>query len=239
MKNLNILSCILLVSLVTLTFNPALAQQKTLELGAFTGVKLGLPVDLYIRQGSPQKVMVEAPGEVTGRIKTKIHDGMLYIVKQDNDSGWWEKQKGKGEAVKIYITAANIELLAASDGGSIRSENTLRAGRLNIGVSGSGTIKVVVEAGDLEGKVSGSGHVGLRGSARNTKFRISGSGKLDAERLAANNCQVEISGSGNCRIQVNNDLLSRISGNGKVYYRGNPKRIINNASGSGALKKID
>ncbi len=239
MKNLNILPCILLISLVTLTFNSVVAQEKTLELGTFTGVKLGLPVDVHIRQGSPQKVVVKATDQVVGRIKTKIHDGMLYIVKQDNDSGWWEKQKGKGEAVKIYITAPNIKLLATSDGGSIQSENTLRAGRLNVSVSGAGTIKVVVEAGNLESKVTGSGHVVLRGNAQVTTLRISGSGNLNAERLVAKNCQVEISGSGNCRIQVNNDLLSRISGNGKLYYRGNPKRIVNNASGSGILKKID
>ena len=238
MKNINILSRILSLSLIMLIINPSHAQQKTLELGAFKGVKLGLPVELYIKQGSPQNVIIEGPGEAAEHIKTKIHNDMLYIVKQDTDPGWWEKQKAKAEKVKIYITAPNITHLAASDGGSIQSKNTLRAKRLKVDAIGTGTVKVVVEAGDVEGKVSGSGYVGLKGSARNTKFRVSGSSNLDAERLAASNCQVEISGSGNCRIQVSNDLLSRISGNGKVFYRGNPKRIINNASGSGALKKI-
>ena len=238
MKNQNIHSCILLLSLSTLVLKPALAQQKTLDLGNFTGVKLGLPVDLYITQGSPQKVIVEASGDAANHIRTKIHDGMLYIVKKDTDLGWWEKWKNKGEKVKIYITVPDIGHLAVSSGGNIMSENTLRVARLIVGVNGSGSVKVVVEAGDLQGKVSGSGTVALKGSARNTIFRVSGSGKLDAERLAAHNCQVEISGSGNCRIQVNNDLMSRISGNGTVHYRGNPKRIINNASGSGALKKI-
>ena len=110
---------------------------------------------------------------------------------------------------------------------------------MNVAVSGSGSVKVVVDASDLvDGKVSGSGTLGLRGKAENVKFRVSGSGNLNAEKLAAKNCQIESSGSGNCRIQVTNNLMSRISGSGQVYYRGNPKRIVNNASGSGGLKKI-
>ncbi|MDN5211889.1 head GIN domain-containing protein [Fulvivirgaceae bacterium BMA12] len=237
MKNFNILFSILLATLGTLVFSPIQAQ-KTINVAPFTGVKLGLPVDLYIRQGTPQKVVVEASGEVTSRIHTKILHGNLYIIKGENDSGWWEKQQSKSEKIKIYITAPNIKNLAVSGSGSILSENTLRGDNLKIDVSGSGSVKVAVAVGHVEGKVSGSSTMGLKGSAQNTKFRVSGSANLNAERLAADNCQVELSGSGNCRIQVSNNLMSRISGSGKVYYKGNPKKIINNASGTGSLKKI-
>ena len=148
------------------------------------------------------------------RINAEINDNILYLVKHDNASRWWSKWRG--EKVRIYITAPNIE---------------------HIAVSGSGNIKVDVETDDLEGKVSGSGNMDLKGIARNTIFSVSGSGNLDAENLAADNCQVKISGSGNCRVQVKDNLVSKISGSGKVYYSGDPEKIINNSSGSGSLNK--
>ena len=232
---MKIAASILLLSLATVAFNPTLAQQQTLDLDTFTGVKLGLPANLYIKQGSPQKVVIEASNEVMEHINAEINDNILYLVKHDNDSRWWSKWRG--EKVRIYITAPNIGHIAASGSGNIESENMLRTESLYVRVSGSGNIKVEVEADDLEGKVSGSGNMDLKGIARNTIFSVSGSGNLDAENLAADNCQVKISGSGNCRVQVKDNLVSKISGSGKVYYSGDPEKIINNSSGSGSLNK--
>ena len=158
------------------------------------------------------------------------------VIKQDDDWRWWKNWSGKN--IKIYVTSPTYERLTVSGSGNIVGQNTLQSKEMYIGVSGSGKVNLDIKVVDLDSKISGSGNMNLEGTARNTNLQISGSGNLDAEDLASENCQVRISGSGNCRVQVDNTLDSRVSGSGNVYYRGNPEKLSNHSSGSGSIKKI-
>ena len=211
------------------------AQSQTRDVGRFEGVKMSLPGDLYIKQGSPQKVVIEAPDDVLERIETDVSGGNL-VIRQKDDWKWWKNWSGK--KIKVYITAPTIEYLSVSGSGKIKGENTIRSDRMYVGVSGSGDLDVDLDTGDVEGRISGSGNVDLSGSADDLEVSISGSGNFDAEDLAAKNCEVRISGSGNCRVNVKESLESRVSGSGNIYYKGDPDRVNNSSSGSGSLRKI-
>ena len=213
-----------------------LAQSQTRDVGKFTGVKMSVPGDLYVKQGSSQKVVIEAADDVLDRIETEVSGGNL-VIRQKDDWKWWKNWSGRGK-IKVYVTAPTLEYLVVSGSGSIESENTLRSDNMYVGVSGSGEIDLDLDTGDLEGKVSGSGNVDLRGNADDIEISISGSGNFDAENLTANNCEVRISGSGNCRVHVKESLESRVSGSGNIYYKGDPSKVNNSSSGSGSLRKI-
>ncbi|GJM27967.1 MAG: DUF2807 domain-containing protein [Cyclobacteriaceae bacterium] len=218
-----------------LIFQAALAQKVTRNVGPFDGVNLGMPASMYVTQSNTSSVVIEAPGEVLDHIQTSVTNGVL-VIKQDDDWKWWKNRNSKH--VKIYITNPTFEQVSVSGSGNITGENTLQSRSLYIGVSGSGKVDLEIKTVDLDSKISGSGNMNLGGSARNTTLEISGSGNLDAENLASENCQVRISGSGNCRVQVDKSLESRVSGSGNVYYRGNPEKLSNHSSGSGSIKKI-
>lgn len=225
----------LFISAGLLCSQPLLGQSETRNVGSFKGVQLNIPGKLYLRQGSPQKVVIEASREVLERIETDIVSGNL-VIRQENGS-WWKSWKDRG-TIKVYITAPNLEHISVSGSGSIKSENTIRADRMYLGVSGSGDMDLEVETQNLDSKISGSGSMDLKGRARNTEISISGSGNMDGESLSTNTCEVRISGSGNCRIEVSESLDSRVSGSGNIYYRGNPDKVSNHSSGSGSIKKI-
>ncbi len=236
MKLSNSLVTLLILSLTFINFSTLLAQSETRNVGSFSGVKMGISGNLYITQGSPQKVVIEAPEEALKRIETEIVGGNL-IIRQQNDWKWWRNWSGSRN-IKIYITAPKLDHLAVSGSGSIESENTIRADNMYVGVSGSGDMDLDLDIQDLESRVSGSGNMDLRGSARDIEVSVSGSGNVDAEDMSADNCDIRISGSGNCRVQVKNRLESRVSGSGNVYYRGNPEKVNNSSSGSGSIRKI-
>lgn len=212
------------------------AQSQTRDVGSFTGVKMSVPGDLYVKQGSPQRVLIEASDEVLDRIETEVNGGNL-VIRQKEDWKWWKNWSSRGK-IKVYVTAPTLEYLVVSGSGRIESENTIRSNQMYVGVSGSGDIDLDLNTGDLEGKISGSGNVDLRGSADDLEVSISGSGNFDAEDLAAETCEVRISGSGNCRVNVKESLESRVSGSGNIYYRGDPRRVNNSSSGSGSVRKI-
>ncbi len=200
------------------------------DISSFTGVALGIAGDVYLTQGSPQKVVIQAENNLD-KIKTVVSDDMLQI-KTDY---WNSKIKG----VKIWITMPEVEALSVSGSGNIIAETSVDADELELKVSGSGKIKIPELKGDeIDAAISGSGDMILAGSANEMEIHVSGSGNVYAEGLNVNECGVKISGSGSCRIDVTGELDASISGSGKITYYGDPQ-IDARVSGSGNVKKAD
>ena len=82
----------------------------------------------------------------------------------------------------------------------------------------------------------GSGNVTVSDpiSVDHMKVYLLGSGGFYGFPLSASTCQVDISGSGNCEVTVNNDLDVVIEGSGSVYYKGSPSIDVD-INGSGRV----
>ena len=224
---LKFLFSIFLVSATLIAFGQGKEER---DVSSFTGVSLGISGDLYITQGSPQKVMVQAENNMD-EIETVVKDGVLRI-KTDN---WNSKIKG----AKIWVTMLEVESLNVSGSGDIVAETPINADELELKVSGSGTIDISELKGDEIGAaISGSGDIKLAGSADEMELRISGSGSVYADGLKVSECGIKISGSGSCKIDVTGELDASISGSGRVTYYGNPQ-IDARVSGSGRVRKGD
>jgi len=224
---LKFLFSIFLVSATLISFGQGKEER---DVSSFTGVSLGISGDLYITQGSPQKVVVQAENNMD-EIETVVKDGVLRI-KTDN---WNSKIKG----AKIWVTMPEVESLNISGSGDIVAETPINADELELKVSGSGTIDISELKGDEIGAaISGSGDIKLAGSADEMELRISGSGSVYADGLKVSECGIKISGSGSCKIDVTGELDVSISGSGRVTYYGNPQ-IDARVSGSGRVRQGD
>jgi hypothetical protein len=200
------------------------------NVSSFTGIGLGIAGDLYLTQGSPQKVVIQAESNLD-KIETVVKDGLLRI-KTDS---WNSRIRG----AKIWITTPEVDVLHVSGSGKILAETSIEAEELELKVSGSGMIKIPELMGDeIEAAISGSGDMVLAGSADEMEIRISGSGDVHAEGLSVNECGIKISGSGGCRINATDELDVSISGSGNVTYYSDPQ-IDARVSGSGKVRKGD
>ena len=65
---------------------------------------------------------------------------------------------------------------------------------------------------------------------------ITGSGNVDGFEMPVNNCNIRISGAGNCEVHVINSLDVDISGVGNVWYRGTPT-VTTDVSGVGNISQ--
>lgn len=63
---------------------------------------------------------------------------------------------------------------------------------------------------------------------------ISGAGNIDGFDMPVNNCNIRISGTGNCEVHVIDHLDVSISGVGNIWYRGNPT-VDTDVSGVGNI----
>lgn len=134
----------------------------------------------------------------------------------------------------IHTDAINSNELYLTVSGSGNIETTFYGNDLYTKISGSGKINVYAETDYTESLISGSGKIYIEGETVYSSFKISGSGKVDAYNCETNNADINISGSGNTLLQVNEYLWATISGSGNIHYKGYPQ-INSHISGSGKL----
>ena len=227
MKN-GMLKSVISITLLLTTILSYGQEKDERDVSSFSGISLGIAGDLYLTQGSSQKVVVQAEKNMD-EIETVVRDGVLRI-KTDN---WNSRIKG----VKIWITMSEVESLNVSGSGTILAETPVESDELGLRVSGSGKIKIPeLSADEIDVSISGSGDIFLSGTVDEMDIRISGSGAVYAENLEVDECGIRISGSGDCSIGATDELEASISGSGKVTYFGNP-RIDARVSGSGKVRK--
>lgn len=234
LKNPILFSLFLVFSIIC---TPLWAQNKeTRNVSDFTGVKMAVPGNLYLKQGNKQEVIIEASDDILERIETEVRGGNLVIKEESNWSWkWWKSNMGK---INIYITATTIDYLSVSGSGNMETQNTIKADDVGLAISGSGNMDLDLQAEDLDSRISGSGNMKLRGTADSNEISISGSGDLRAEDLETGVYKVRVSGSGTCRIYAKSEIDMRVSGSGNVYYKGDPDKVYSSVSGSGSLKKL-
>lgn len=200
---------------------------RTLDLDDFAAIRLTNNAKVYIRQGSPQSVEVEAQENIIDNLKREVQDDTWTIG--------FDRSVRRYDGMKVYITIPHLEGLRVSGSGSITSEGRFTGvDDLGVSISGSGDIRLDVDATSVDSHISGSGNIKLRGNTGHHEISISGSGDVEAYELSSESCKVRISGSGDCDVDVREDLEVRISGSGDVNYKGRP-RISSRISGSGDI----
>ena len=210
-------------------------SKETRDLPEFNSISLRVSGNVYLKQGSTQKVEIEGSERSLEEIETRVVNRRLII--EWEGARRWFSWSNHG-SVDIYITVKDIRKLSVGGSGTIQSESNFNVDDLELSVSGSGRIEFEANADDVDISISGSGKIELDGSSNDNQIHISGSGRLYAADMKARSYDVRISGSGSCRINVSSEIYASISGSGSVYYRGDPDKVRSNVSGSGKLRRM-
>lgn len=208
-----------LLAAVLFSASALLAQtRETRDVSTFTKISFRVPGNLYLKQGSTQKVEMEGDRDVLKKIETEVDGGRLIIGKEGKWSDWnWGNWSDK-DRINVYITMKDIEGLSVSGSGSVVGQGKFTVSDLDLNVSGSGSLQVEADAsGNVEADVSGSGEVNLKGKCTNFDSDVSGSGKVILEASIAQEASFGVSGSG--KIQATGtakEVKTSISGSGRV-----------------------
>ncbi len=223
---------LLALSLVLLSFQFKTNEKETRNLKAFNEIELAISADLYITQGAPQKVEIEADSDDLKEIETKVNGSTLEIKTKSN---WANLGK-----VKIYITVPEINGLHIAGSGNIWGESTLKNDKISLSIAGSGSIHLKkLEISKVHAEIAGSGDIKIAGkNATTLNSDISGSGNIDSQNMAFDEVSISVAGSGDVFCKAIKKLNASLVGSGDVHYLGNP--VINVESvGSGKVKQIE
>lgn len=268
MKNVALLPlCLLLAasaaSVAALASQPAfdgpaasLAARQPRDVAPFTAVDAAGSMRVVLRQGSPQRVEVDASAADQAKVETTVEGGRLRVGRRREGRSMWSIEKFEGP-VTVYVTAPSLTAVSVSGSGDLHVEGAVQAGdfrasvagsgnldmpqltaqNLSISVAGSGSLNLPnLTAQRLKTSVAGSGDVTLAGRCPQHEIAIQGSGEVKATNLQTDDTSVRIGGSGNASITATKTLNSHIAGSGDVLVRGNPQ-ISSSKSGSGSVRK--
>ncbi len=206
--------------------------KQELKLESFDGVSLGFHGDIFITQGSTQKVEVEAQQNIIDNIKLEVKSGVWRVN--------YENNVRNAKPVKVYITMPKLTRASVSGSGNLVSTGKFTGvNHLETSVSGSGNVELDVDAQSVDGGISGSGEIELSGSANSMDMSISGSGSIHAKNFEVGEIHLSISGSGDANVFVKESLNASISGSGDIRYRGDAAKVKARISGSGDVREMN
>jgi len=184
--------------------------------------------NIYITQAPETKVTVETDDNLQENIIVANNGSTLVIESEGNICP---------NKFNVYVSTPNVNGLTMQGSGNIKSKSLIESDRMEITISGSGNIDVNAESEDLSILINGSGDAELIGKTTKASLEINGSGDINMYKMPCDKCAININGSGNCKILVNELLDVSINGSGDITYRGQPKEIEQSIRGSGKIKK--
>jgi hypothetical protein len=203
---------------------------ETREVSSFHSIRLSVNGEVTVIQGKEQSLVIRADDDVIPRLRTRVKNGTLVISSVGGIR--------RSAQLEIDIVMEEIKGLSISGSGTITVSDRIKADDVSLKISGSGDIFLELDASDINTKISGSGKINLSGTVKSHTIDISGSGDTKAFDLLTDTTTVKISGSGDCMVNVSENLDVKISGSGDVEYKGSPK-VNFKGSGSGTVKSVD
>jgi hypothetical protein len=199
----------------------------------YQGIDLRIAADVYFKQDPEYKVEISAQKNVLDEIQTFVSNDRLVIKLVHGI------RLRSHEDIRVTVSGPTMNALRVSGSGDISTTNAITTGRIDLDVSGSGSITIPQLTADYaDANISGSGDIKIHGGTiRQEKLKISGSGNMDFSNVTAVKAETTTSGSGDIRLNVSEELDVRISGSGSVYYKGSPA-IDTHISGSGKVVRL-
>lgn len=204
---------------------------KNLDLDKFSKVSLNISADVYIEQGSSQKVVAEGSERLINLLETEVNDGKWSVEYTERNV------KTNNEKLKITITVPDLEGVKVNSSGDIHGSGTFSTSEFYVGINGSGDVHLDLDVKELDLSVNGSGDMHLSGKAGEVDLSVNGSGDIKAGELKCNEADANINGSGDISIHVINQLEAHINGSGDIRYSGDPDIKVR-SYGSGNVKKM-
>jgi hypothetical protein len=208
---------------------PAHAEQMTKATAGVTRVVFNSVGDLTVKQGTEEKVVVEAEQKVLDKLDVSVKGDALVL----STKGSFKTDKG----IKYTVTIKSFRGLKTEASGNSTVEG-FSGTDADVELNGSGDVGLKnVKFGKLAIVIKSSGNVDVSGSGKTVTARIDGSGNIDAANYAAQVVEAKVDGAGNIKVHADESLKAAIGGAGSIGYKGKAK-VTQTITGAGSVERI-
>ena len=200
------------------------------EVSDFDQVKGSAGLDVYLTEGSDNKIVVEADENLQEIIETEITNGKLHITTA--------KSIGRSKAKKVYVTYVNLSHIYASSGADVIGNSVIKNENISLDASSGADLEVEILAKEVFAETSSGADLKVTGKATSLKASASSGSELNARELLVLNCKADASSGGDIIVNVREKLQTEASSGGNIKYYGDPAAVSKNDSRSGSVRKM-
>ena len=193
----------------------------------FTGIKVSTGIDLYISQGSKNKITVEADENLHDIIMTEINNGVLKIYSKKNI---W-----RAKARKVYVTVINLHMLKATSGSDVYTEDIIEADEISISATSGADIRFSLNAVSVETSATSGSDIKISGTTTNHASSATSGSSIDAYNLESKNTIAKATSGADINIYASEKIEAKATSGGDIDFKGNPKQINKKSSSGGSV----
>ena len=200
---------------------------------AFTKIDLKNNVDLVIVPNSPFYIKVTAGENLIEGIITELSGNTLYI-RNENRCNW---MRSFSNTFTVEIGMDFPEKIDYYGSGDITCKDTIRTSEFFIDCwNGSGTINLLFNSAKTHiNNNVGRADFHIQGYSGVNYIYLNDVATLNAENLITFYTYIKNKSTGDCRINVKEELGAEIEYVGNIYYTGKPHSITQSILGEGKL----
>lgn len=228
MKLKSLIALTMASGLLTVAVAGTKNKSKDLKNVDFNSIRVENKLDVYITQGSTNSVNFEADQKVEDAVRTKVEDGVLKI--------WLAKKVKKATSRKVYITAKDLKLIAASKGAKVCSKDKLNVDKLTVDVREGSFIMMNLDANSLNCSIMDGSSAQINGEVDDSKLHICNKSNVIADKFESKNCKLDADAS-YAQLNVTGNLDIKASKGSEVYYVGSPAMTVNSSGETKISKK--
>jgi hypothetical protein len=199
----------------------------------FHGIRVSSAINLYLSQGSEEKVVVSANDiQMRDRIKTEVVDGIL-IIRLEGSWKWWHMGNKK---LKAYVSYTLLDEITASGASDVYVDGVITGDKLALDLSGASDFKGAIKVNQLSLQQSGASDSHLTGQvAGMATIHSTGASDVKGYDLVVEACSAHASGASDIQITVNKELEADASGASDIYYKGTGMLRESHSSGASSV----
>jgi hypothetical protein len=209
------------------------AATETRSVSGFDEVVLAGSAELYIEQGSDERLTVTADDNLLDVIRTEVEGNTLVLGFKNNVSA------APRTPIVFKLTVRDLSVLTLAGSGKIVTES-LDTPKLTLNLPGSGSMDFErVETGSLHVILAGSGAITIQaGTSDSAEVNMLGSGTFDGANFEVEDATAVIAGSGDIHVRCTRQLDGKILGSGNIRYYGDPGSVDVDTAGSGNFENM-
>ncbi len=193
----------------------------------FSKIKVSSGLDLYITQGDKQKIVLEADENLHDIIITEVKDGELKI--------YTEQSIWNAKARKIHVTVTNLELVSATSGSDVYTENTLNVDKINVICTSGADIRMALNANTVQSSATSGSDIELAGNTNQHTSSATSGASIDAYNLLSKNTTVNVTSGADINVYASESIDARATSGGDIDFKGNPKKVNKQSSSGGSI----
>lgn len=179
------------------------------SVASFSSIDVTCHSSIQVRSQEQASLEISGDDNIVPLVTTEVKNDVLYIRSS--------KDYDLKDKLQIIVSAPDLKRFAFAGAGEADLSN-IKNNRVEIAMSGAGSLSA-------------------SGETQEADITLSGAGSVDAKNLHAVNAKVNSTGVGRVDIYATGQLDAKATGVGEINYYGSPKTVNKQAGGIGSINE--